>query len=210
MAKIKKGILGGFSGSIGPVIGGSWKGIPYMRSKPGKYSYPPTEKQSRYWIKFAAQISFAKSLMHSIIKPIWDQKAVMMSGFDLFVKTNKDVYDDTGAICNFSLLKLSLGDLPLPANIAVANTAGGDGDIDITWIDNSGVGSAAATDRLSVVTLNGNEPVVFKELTFTRKEQHATIKSPYKTGDSVHLYLFFCDVKNAIYSESFHSPLIIS
>jgi hypothetical protein len=27
MAKIKKGILGGFSGSVGPVIGGSWKGI---------------------------------------------------------------------------------------------------------------------------------------------------------------------------------------
>ena len=210
MAKFNKGILGGFSGSVGPVIGGSWKGIPYMRSKPGKYSYPPTEKQSRYWIKFAAQISFTKSLMHSIIKPIWDQKAVRMSGFDLFVKTNKNVYDDTGAICNFSTLKLSLGDLPLPNNIAVANAAGGNGDIYITWSDNSGVGIAAATDRLSVVTLNGNEPVVFKELTFTRGEQHATIKLPYKTGDMVHVYLFFGDAKNAIYSESFHSPLTIS
>jgi hypothetical protein len=209
MAKINQGILGGFSGSVGPVIGGSWKGIPYMRSKPRKYSYPPTEKQSRHWIKFAAQISFAKSLMHSIIKPIWDQKAVRMSGFDLFIKTNKDVFDDTGAICDFSTLKLSLGDLPLPNNIAVVNATIGNGEIDITWNNNSGVGSAAATDRLWVATLKGSEPLVFKELTFTRDEQQATIKLPFKTGDTVHVYVFFNNAKNAIYSECFHSPLTI-
>jgi hypothetical protein len=209
MAKINQGILGGFSGTVGPVIGGSWKGIPYMRSKPGKYSYPPTKKQSSYRIKFTAQISFAKSLLVSIIKPIWDQKAVKMSGFDLFLKTNKDVFDHTGAISDFSMLKLSLGDLPLPNNLAVVNAAGGNGDINITWNNNSGVGSAAATDRLWVATLLDNIPLVLPELTFTRNEQQATIKLPYKTGDTVHVYLFFNNEKNNTYSECFHSPLTI-
>ena len=209
MAKINQGILGGFSGSVGPVIGSSWKGIPYIRSKPGKYSHPPTEKQSRYRNKFAAQIAFAKSLKFSVIKPIWDQKAVMMSGFGLFIKTNKDVYDDTGAICDFPSLKLSLGDLPLPDNITVANAAGGNGAINITWSDNSGVDIAAATDRLRVVALKGNEPVVFKELTFTRKEQQAAIHLPYITDDSVHVYLFFQDAAETNYSECFHLPLTI-
>jgi hypothetical protein len=37
MAKIKKGILGGFFGSVGPVIGGSWKGISYIL--PGEIGY---------------------------------------------------------------------------------------------------------------------------------------------------------------------------
>ena len=36
MAKMKKGILGAISGKIGPVIGGIWKGIPYLRQVPKK------------------------------------------------------------------------------------------------------------------------------------------------------------------------------
>jgi len=32
MGKIKQGILGGFSGKVGTVVGGVWKGIDYMRS----------------------------------------------------------------------------------------------------------------------------------------------------------------------------------
>ena len=31
MAKIKYGILGPLSGKLGSLIGGSWKGIPYVR-----------------------------------------------------------------------------------------------------------------------------------------------------------------------------------
>ena len=31
MGTINQGILGGFSGKVGTVIGGSWKGITYMR-----------------------------------------------------------------------------------------------------------------------------------------------------------------------------------
>ena len=31
MGTIKKGILGGFSGKVGTVVGASWKGISYMR-----------------------------------------------------------------------------------------------------------------------------------------------------------------------------------
>lgn len=32
MGTIKQGILGGFSGKVGTVVGGTWKGISYMRS----------------------------------------------------------------------------------------------------------------------------------------------------------------------------------
>jgi len=33
MGKISKGILGGFSGTVGAVIGATWKGVSYMRSQ---------------------------------------------------------------------------------------------------------------------------------------------------------------------------------
>ena len=34
MGKIKQGILGGFKGKVGTVIGSSWNGIAYMRGLP--------------------------------------------------------------------------------------------------------------------------------------------------------------------------------
>jgi hypothetical protein len=34
MGIIKQGILGGFSGKVGNVVGGTWKGIDYMRVLP--------------------------------------------------------------------------------------------------------------------------------------------------------------------------------
>lgn len=36
MAKLKQGIFGPVSGKIGPVVGGIWKGIPYVRRAPKK------------------------------------------------------------------------------------------------------------------------------------------------------------------------------
>ena len=42
MGTISKGILGGFSGKVGTVIGGNWKGIDYMRSIPASVSNPRT------------------------------------------------------------------------------------------------------------------------------------------------------------------------
>jgi len=40
MGKINQGILGGFSGKVGNVIGGNWKGIDYMRVKPASVANP--------------------------------------------------------------------------------------------------------------------------------------------------------------------------
>jgi hypothetical protein len=42
MGTIKQGILGGFSGKVGTVVGASWKGIAYMRSLPQKVKNPRT------------------------------------------------------------------------------------------------------------------------------------------------------------------------
>ncbi len=42
MGTISKGILGGFSGKVGTVVGGSWKGIDYMRSRSGRRTSDPS------------------------------------------------------------------------------------------------------------------------------------------------------------------------
>ena len=45
MGKIKSGILGGFNGKVGSVIGASWKGISYMRGIAQSIKNPKTDAQ---------------------------------------------------------------------------------------------------------------------------------------------------------------------
>ena len=45
MGKIKQGILGGFRGTVGTVVGSSWNGIAYMKGKPQSVRNPRTEDQ---------------------------------------------------------------------------------------------------------------------------------------------------------------------
>lgn len=52
MGKIKQGILGGFNGTTGSVVGASWKGIAYMRGKAQSIKNPRTESQQGNRTKF--------------------------------------------------------------------------------------------------------------------------------------------------------------
>ena len=45
MGKIKQGILGGFRGTVGTVIGSSWNGIAYMKGKPQSVKNPRSDAQ---------------------------------------------------------------------------------------------------------------------------------------------------------------------
>ena len=45
MGKIKQGILGGFKGKVGTVIGSSWNGISYMKGRPQSVRNPRTDAQ---------------------------------------------------------------------------------------------------------------------------------------------------------------------
>ena len=62
MGKIKQGILGGFSGTVGTVIGGNWKGVDYMRGKAASY----TDKQSQAQLVQRAKFS----LMSKFLAPL--------------------------------------------------------------------------------------------------------------------------------------------
>ena len=50
MGKINQGILGGVSGQIGNVIGGTWKGIDYLRIKPSSVE-PQNRRAGRSTLK---------------------------------------------------------------------------------------------------------------------------------------------------------------
>lgn len=66
MGIINQGILGGFSGKVGPIVGFHWKSKYYIRARAAKVSNPRTPKQQEQRGKFATAFSFLKA-----IKPLF-------------------------------------------------------------------------------------------------------------------------------------------
>jgi hypothetical protein len=146
MGKINSGILGGFSGKIGPVIGGAWKGINYMRSKPTSVANPNTPPQQAQRGKFLGVVLAAQALLGNIIQTFWNPISARMSGYNYFVSQNIAAFEAAG-IDTPTLFNLTRGPiLGIPSFSVVADASLA--SVTITWSDNSGVGNALATDQV--------------------------------------------------------------
>lgn len=63
MGKIKKGVFGEFTGKVGNLVGCTWKGIPYMRTRPANMTNPRTEKQQGQRSKFQVALNSSEQLL---------------------------------------------------------------------------------------------------------------------------------------------------
>lgn len=66
MAKIDEGILGPFSGKVGDVIGSSWHGIPYIKSRPAVFHDAKSPAQLAQRMKMQVAHQFVKSIKNII------------------------------------------------------------------------------------------------------------------------------------------------
>ena len=205
MGTIKKGILGGFSGKVGTVVGGSWKGIAYMRSLPQKVKNPRTEGQVSQRSKFALTMHYLKP-MTAFLRTGWKLYAHRQSPINAamsYALANAVA----GAYPNYeidpSMILVSRGSLA-PAVNANANNSGG--SIDIAWDDNSSVSNAKETDKALVSIVN---PTKGEAVTITAGEERMTgyqnIAIPADwSGSEVYVYLGFIsedgkEVANSMY-----------
>jgi len=205
MGTIKKGILGGFSGKVGTVVGASWKGIAYMRSLPQKVRNPRTVGQVSQRTKF--------SLALSVLKPI---TALLRIGWKLYAHRQSPInaamsYTIANAINgvypNYGIdpnkLLVSRGTLT-PATNAAVNTS--NGMLVALWDNNSGVGSAKATDKALIAILNLVKGEAITDTTSAeRSDTRLNIAAPADwSGDMLHAYLGFIsddgkEVANSVY-----------
>jgi hypothetical protein len=147
MGTISKGILGGFSGKVGTVVGGSWKGIDYMRSKGNRSNNNPSEAQLSQQVKFSLSSRFLQS-MSGLVELGFRNYAVKKTGINSALSyTLKNAI--TGSYPNFDIsygdVLVTRGDLPnalAPAAIADANSI-----VTFSWNNNSAVGVAKDTDK---------------------------------------------------------------
>ena len=86
MGKIKQGILGGFKGKVGTVIGSSWNGIAYMRGLPQSQKDPKTAAQIAQRDFFREVQDLVGQLSYELLVFLFPNSAKGMSRRNLLVK----------------------------------------------------------------------------------------------------------------------------
>ena len=210
MAIINQGILGGISGTVGTVVGSSWKGIDYIRAKATSYNDANTEGQIATRGAFTKIVKIAKSLMASVIRPIWNPKANKMSGFNYFFKTNFKLIDPMLEVAECEGVKISIGDLPLPTNLAIADNAAVPGGVTISWDDNSGAFGALPDDQLRVVAICGDEAMALDPTGITRMQETANVVLPFGANVDVRVFAFFENANNKSFSNDINFLVHVS
>lgn len=193
MGKISQGILGGFSGKVGNVVGGSWKGIGYMRIMPASVANPQTPAQLDQRQKFSVMMGFLQP-MTQFLRTGFKSFAVKMTGINAAMSYNMH-NALTGAYpayaVDYTKALVARGNLAPALNQAAA--AGTAGTIVFTWDDNSGEIGASALDKSLLVVYN---PVKHQAVTVNELGERAdgtqTITVPDSfTGDQVQCYIAF-------------------
>jgi hypothetical protein len=151
MARVQQGILGGFSGKIGNIVGSSWKGIAVMKTKPLSVANPKTAAQTAQRTDFKDAVDFAKVINSQIIKPLWDRFADRMSGFNDFI--SKNIGDIKPGSDLASKVKISTGQMAATA-ISSASLDPATNQLTISWADDSGEGFKLADDEAYIVVFD--------------------------------------------------------
>ena len=126
MGTIKQGILGGFNGKVGTVIGSSWKGITYMRGQSQHVKNPRTAGQIYSRTAFKA-VSAALSPIASTLRLTFAKSAGKMSAFNKAVSENykKAIVDQDGTpVVDYSKLILSQGTLKAFRSLFIEDYSG--------------------------------------------------------------------------------------
>lgn len=153
MGEIKQGILGGFSGKVGTVIGSTWKDVSYMRAMAISVSNPRTPKQQTQRGKFAMSLNFLRSIT-PYVREGYKTYALKCTPFNAAMSYNLR-YAISGSApdlaINYEHALVARGSL-MPVFNASAFVA--DGKLTLTWKDNSKMGDAEADDMAMPLVYN--------------------------------------------------------
>ena len=203
MATYIKGILGSVSGTVGTVIGSSWRNINLLKSRPGKRKGLPTLNQLMQQAKFLLISKFLFSLS-GLIKESFSggKKSVTSTNQALSYNLHEAITGDYPDFAiEYSKVRISEGVLTIAeAPVASSNEAG---KIKFTWSSVSGMGSANDNDTVLLVLYYPEKKLgVYSKTEIKRSEESASITIPAFSGKKIHTWLAFIAADGKTYSNS--------
>jgi len=210
MGTIKKGILGGFSGKVGTVVGAAWKGIDYMRSLATKIKNPKTKAQLAQRAKFSLAVKFLSDINPYITygyKNYTAKQTAANFGLKFIMKNNCIVGEYPDYSLDLSLVKVALGQLKA-AETATATLSSGTAAF--RWTDNSGDGNAMETDLAMALLYNKDKgEAAYSIGNATRVQSQLDFSYPTSwAGDEVAAYFAYMSEDGSLVSESSYLGLI--
>ena len=206
MAIMNKGILGPISGTVGTVIGGSWKGISYLRSQSTSRRTSFTQPQLEQQAKFSLTMKFLQP-MTGLLSTSFREYAVEMTGFNNAMRyTLKNAISGAYPAYNidYSLALVSRGDLPNAGNPQATSTVAG--TVSFQWTDNTGVGRAQATDSsILVLYCPARNQCIYTTAGAVRSAGADAFTASSFSGEQVHTFIGFIsadgkNIANSIYT----------
>jgi hypothetical protein len=194
VGKIKTGILGGFQGKVGTVIGSTWRGESIMRALPKTAAKAPTESQRIQRLKFKAVSEFLNPL-RSTLSTYFGNDTGVKSKYNMATSyhiTNAVEITEQGTQILYPRVLVAKGTLFGFQNLT---TTPSETVITLNWEDNTVFGNAKAEDTVNVVCYieEVNTFYVFESIA-NRDGLTASVTLPQNfLGYNVEVYAFLYD-----------------
>lgn len=208
MGKTENMGYGSFSGRVGPLVGGTWRGIPYIRFYPETIRDAKTPKQVAQRGKFALAVDFVKHVLPYVRVGYRDDE-VKASAYNraLSYISKYGIEGEAGEfVLNYENIYVSHG---LLTAIEEAQVCIEGNMAHFTWVDNSGVGSARPSDVAMPMVWNVTKGVGTWDTDGTTRKSGAMdlkVVESWVNDDCV-AYLGFRSTSGDAVANSLHMPL---
>lgn len=192
MGKVQVGILDGFVGKVGTVVGSFWKGLPVMRAYKRSVKDANTNAQQLIRTRFAAATHLASVFLYAIrmgFKQVARSRKITEG--DYFIKKNWDcIQADTpgAATVDYTELVIAQGSLPevLFGNASFAEPL----QVDVTMTDTSDVIGADSHDKVYLFVYSPEAAAgIISDGRNTRADESISLNVPaYWNGHRVHVW----------------------
>lgn len=206
MATFNKGILGGFSGKVGTVVGANWRGKDIMRSLPKPSQKEPTEKQLLQQARFKLAVAFLQPLK-TILSEYFGSSSGVKSRVNLATSyTINEAIQVVAGIPEliYNKVMITKGELTGFQNAVLTPQARG--VLDLEWEDNSAQGNASASDQINLVSYckELNDFQIFEGIAI-RSDLLASVTLPsFCIGKSIEVWAYLNTERQTFASNSFY------
>jgi len=204
MAKFNRGILGGFQGKLGTVIGTRWRGINVMRAVPEKVSNPNTIKQRIQRERF--------KLIAELMKKA---RPMIELGFERTGRPTRSATNEAmswnvkygvtgeypGQVLDFAQLRFAFGTLE---GVGSQQVAANEGALTFNWTNNSGFMNAKGDDELFVILYNEDKKEFLNHYSVATREAGTAILTLPEShqGSEFHVWTFMHNSERNLSSTS--------
>jgi hypothetical protein len=206
MAKVKEGARSDLSGKADGLVYVQFNGGVYTRKLPKRKKEAWTPGMLQNLERFKRINAFCSLFKDSLIPQIWKGVHPRMSGYALFLKTNKDAFAADGSIQDAKKIMLSTGDLSFPEGLEARRSETDSNRIEVKWPKEMHVGGIHLRDELMAVCSFEGEYSGIINTGIARNDLGGTFTlppSPVPTAaGSMPLYLFFASNNRRDYSPS--------